>query len=399
MQGEMFVMDTYPNDTAGSYRGEYLALLAVTVLTFMGFYCPQPLLATVASEAQVSQPAASLLMTVTILPFAIAPFLYGKLLHFLTLSRLLKLGLVGGGVSLCLAGISESFALMLFFRTIQGILLPAILLCLTTRLGAMYSGQKLQTKMATYAAMTMVGAYGGRILSGIICSSFSTGVTFLIFGVLQLVACVPAMVIADAEKAGSHEFQPAAMLEFFKDKKLLPVLLIGPVCIFGYSAILNFLPFHLRNLDSSISETIVGLVYICGIISACVALGSRYLLKLLKGEWNLLLAANGMFFLFLPLFAAPYLPTSCLAMLGASVGFAIIYGNSPGMVNRASTYDKGMTNSLYLCVYYLCSALGSVIPVTVYDSFGTGAFIILLLCIMIADAALILFARRRTSLR
>ena len=61
MQGEMFVMDTYPNDTAGSYRGEYLALLAVTVLTFMGFYCPQPLLATVASEAQVSQPAASLL--------------------------------------------------------------------------------------------------------------------------------------------------------------------------------------------------------------------------------------------------------------------------------------------------------------------------------------------------
>ncbi len=384
---------------AVSGNGEYAALLLVTVLTFMGFYCPQPLLATVATEAHVSQPVASLMMTVTILPFAVAPFLYGKLLHFLTLTRLLMLALIGAGASLCLAGLSGSFAPALFFRTIQGILLPAILLCLTTRLGVMYSGRTLQTRMATYAAMTMVGAYGGRILAGVLCSAFSTGVTLVSFGVMQLLAVFPALLIADAEKIGSHEFTPSAVLDFLCDKKLLPVLLIGPVCIFGYSAVLNFLPFHLRHLDSAISESTVGLVYICGIVSACVTMGSRRLLKILRGEWNLLLAATVVFFLFLPLFAAPSMVASCAAMLGASVGFAIIYGNSPGMVNRASAYDKGMTNSMYLCIYYLCSALGSVIPVMVYDSFGSIAFILLEIGIMAADAALILFARNRITLK
>lgn len=382
-----------------SCSGEYPALLLVTVLTFMGFYCPQPLLATVSTEAGVSQPVAGLLMTVTILPFAVAPFLYGKLLHFLTLSRLLKLSLIGAGAALALAGFSGSFAPALFFRTLQGLLLPAILLCLTTRIGAMYSGRELQTKMATYAAMTMVGAYGGRILAGMVCSAFSTGVTFIIFGIMQILAVVPALLITDAEKPGSHEFQPSAMKSFLCNKKLLPVLLVGPVCIFGYSAVLNFLPFHLRHLDSGISETTVGLVYICGIISACVSLGSRRLIAMLRGEWNLLLAATAMFLIFLPLFAAPGMAASCLAMLGASVGFAVIYGNAPGMVNRASSYDKSMTNSLYLCVYYLCSALGSVLPVMVYDAFGTCAFILMLAGIMAADAALIILARRRTTLQ
>ena len=287
---------------------------------------------------------------------------------------------------------------MLLFRTLQGLLLPAILLCLTTSIGAMYSGRELQIKMAVYAAMTMLGAYGGRILAGYFCTRFSTGPTLLVFGLLQICALVPALALSDVEKPGSHEFSAPAICSFLCDRKLLPVLLIGPVCIFGYSAVLNFLPFHLRSLDSGISDTVVGLVYVSGIVSACVSLGSGRLLRLLRGEWNLLLAGCAMFFLFLPLFIAPSLLPSCAAMLGASVGFAVIYGNCPGMVNRASTYDKGMTNSLYLCIYYLCSALGSVVPVMVYSASGIGTFVALLFCIMAADAILILRARRMTAL-
>lgn len=85
-------------------------------------------------------------------------------------------------------------------------------------------------------------------------------------------------------------------------------------------------------------------------------------------------------------------------MLGAGTAFAIIYGNCPGMVNRASSYDHSITNSLYLSVYYLFSALGSLIPVIIYSSWGVGAFITLLLFISAADILLILRARHIASL-
>lgn len=382
----------------GSGKREYFALLTVTVLTFMGFYCPQPLLDTIAVSEGIAKPAAGLLMTVTIFPFALAPFLYGKLLHFLTLSRLLRLSLAGAGVALFLAGTSGNFSLMLAGRTVQGILLPAILLCLTTRLGSLYAGRELQVNMATYAALTMVGAYGGRILSGLLCSQLSPGSTLAVFGLLQLCALIPSRFITDAEKPGSHEFNASAVAAFLRDKKLLPVLLIGPVCIFGYSGVLNFLPFHLRSIDSSISETAVGLAYLTGLVSAGVAINSRRLLKLLRGEWNLLLAATMLFFLFLPLFLFPALFPACTAMLGAGIAFAIIYGNCPGMVNRITPYDHGITNSLYLSVYYLFSALGSLIPVIIYSTWGVGAFIALLVCVSFLDVLLILRARRDTTL-
>ena len=387
-----------PGRRIDSCKKEYAALLSVTVLTFMGFYCPQPLLDTIAAGENISKPEAGLLMTVTILPFAAAPFLYGRLLHFLTLSRLLRASLLGAGLSLFLAGLSGNFPVMLLFRSVQGILLPAVLLCLTTRIGSLYCGRELQVKMATYAAVTMVGAYGGRILAGFLCSRFSPGSTLAFFGLLQLCAIVPSLYVSDAEKPGSHEFSPSAVGSFLRDKKLLPVLLIGPVCIFDYSGVLNFLPFHLRSIDSSISEAAVGLAYLTGLFSACVAMNSRRLLNILKGEWNLLLAAASLFFLFFPLFLFPSLLPACTAMLGAGTAFAIIYGNCPGMVNRASSYDHGITNSLYLSVYYLFSALGSLIPVIIYSSWGVGAFITLLLFISAADILLILRARHIASL-
>lgn len=373
---------------------EYPCILLVTLLTFMGFYCPQPLLASIARTFGTSRPVAGLMMTVTIVPFAVAPLLYGRILRRCSPRAALTAALAGTGIFLCLAGRCASFPSMLLCRTMQGLLLPAVLICLTTRLSALYTGRELQTKLAVYAALTMVGAYGGRILAGGVGSLFAPGTALLIFGLLQLCALVPARAVAGSIRADGRAFRPPAVAALLGDGKLCRVLFIGPICIFGYAAVLNFLPFHLYSLDSGMSDLVVGLVYVVGLASACVALFSGRLLRALGHEWNLLLFGMVLFCLFLPLFLTRSLGLNATAMLGTSVAFSLIYGNSPGLVNRVSVHDGYVTNSLYLSVYYLFSAVGSVIPVMVYDCLGVQYFVGMLLMVVAIDTCIILHARR-----
>lgn len=105
-----------------------------------------------------------------------------------------------------------------------------------------------------------------------------------------------------------------------------------------------------------------------------------------------------LFAISVPFFMGQSLAWVCLAMLGTSIAFSISYGNSPGIVNRASRYDGGVTNSLYLSVYYLFSALGSLLPVMVYSEWGITSFVFLLLLICAVDMLFVLAAKHKMEL-
>lgn len=372
--------------------------MLVTLSTFMGFYCPQPLLASLAQDFGVSQTFASLLMTVVIFPFAIAPFFYGRILSKINLRFMLMISLVGSGTSLCIAAISHSFIISLIFRTIQGILLPAILLCLTTRISSVYSGIELQNKMAFYSSMTLFGAYGGRILSGIISTSFSSESSLFVFGIVQIISLIPAFGIAPKDIKKNYSFNFSNIKTFIQDKNILNVLFIGPVCILSYSSILNFIPFHMYHINNSISNSFIGWSYISGIFGALVVLLSPKFIKISGNIFLFLIHSSVLFAISLLLFLINSIYIAVIGMLFSSILFSLIYSNCPGLVNMTSTSDKSVTNSIYLGIYYLSSAIGSIFPIYIYSSFGIFPFVMMIFFISILNCMIIYHAKNSSTL-
>ncbi len=377
---------------------EFSCILAATVLAFMAFYCPQPLLASFAQEQGISQTAASLLMTVVIFPFAFAPLFYGALLRRLSVNRLLFLSTAGAGAALFLAGLSPSYPLMLAARTVQGFLLPAILLCLTTSLSGMWSGRELQSRMAIYAIMTLLGGYGGRIVAGIVCTHTSPSTTLQIFGLFQLAALLPAHFISRRESSGAHGFTLRDIVLFVTHENTRTVLFIGPLCTLAYAAVLNFLPFHMHSIDTGISEMFIGFVYVAGIVGAVFVMLTTKIVARADNVFVLLLLVMLAFTASLFLFLVESIVFAVTAMMITSILFSLIYSNCPGIVNRASPFDGGVTNSMYLSIYYLFTAAGSMFPIMLYSRSGIGPFVLLLAGISIVNMALIIVAGRKTKL-
>ncbi len=372
---------------------ELYILLMAAILTLATMYLPQPLL----SSIQKSFPSHSdahiaLLMTVVFIPLSIAPLIYGAFLSSFSTKRILF-------TSVCLLFVSslglyfvESFAFVLFFRLIQGLVVPAMLTSLMAHLSAQYQGPVLQQIMATYIAATILGGLIGRIFSGIIASAFSWQTSFCVLaGALGLLL----FLISSLQEQSQSTFNKFTLAEFhdiLHTKGIKRLLFIESMCFFVFVALATYLPFFLTQIDKNISEWRIGLMYLGYGMGIIIALQSRNIISRVGGSVRSIRLGVCIFMLSLMLFLIPHVYCIFAAMFILCSGQFLEHSITPGLVNRICPYNRSAVNGLYLSIYYMGGALGSYIPGFIYEYYGWTTFIaflgVLLLAALVASLGL-----------
>ncbi len=370
-----------PQRSAGSR--ELCCILWIAYCTFSALYSPQPLLESMRGTLGVSQTSAGLLMTAAVLPLGIAPLLYGLFLDGVALRRLLTLGMTLTGVALLPGLFTSSYSFMLLARFVQGLAAPAIMLGLMLYISTHYSGVLMQRALALYTAVTMIGSFSGRLIGGYVASLFSWRAAFLLLLLESLSAAAAALLLRGEGAAKGQHIAPSEIWAVLTQPDVRRIILVAPLCIMVHASLLNFIPFYMHSLDSGVSEFGIGVVYIGALISSMLGVFSRHVVAKLGGEMHTVMTGLGLFALFLPLvlLRSPWM--LFVALLGTSAGFALVYTTMPGVVNRASTHEKAVTNGVYLSAYYLCSAAGTYFPVLLYASCGLEWYVGLLVGIML----------------
>jgi MFS transporter, YNFM family, putative membrane transport protein len=170
--------------------GHLLIIQYCTVLVMAALYAPQPLLPVLATAFDVSEARASLLITVTLLPLAVAPIAYGFLLQRVSARRLLMVSiwvLAGSQAGIYFAA---HFDLLLLLRLVQGLAIPAMLTGLMTYLGASAGPGRIARVMAVYVASTVMGGFLGRALSGMISATFGWRWSFMAFALATVLGAL-----------------------------------------------------------------------------------------------------------------------------------------------------------------------------------------------------------------
>lgn len=362
---------------------ELSSLLWTACATFVAFYGPQPLLPSIQEYFRVSNQQVSLLLTLTIAPLGFAPLLYGKILGARSGKTLLRIALPLCVCSLIVPVYAESFSLMLLARTIQGLTIPAIALSLMTCISARTEACNVQRAMSLYATATMVGAYGGRMLAGFVAAQWGWRTAFAVLAVMMCTSAIPMLRMRDAGEARFTPLHWLALRQVVRQPGFLPILCIGPLCIFAYASVLNLIPFRVRELDTTASEGVIGFMYIAAF--ACASLGafSHVVLRVLGGEMRAVRTGILCFMVATPLL----LIDSMLVFLGAAlafgIGFALVYTTMPGIVNQISVSGKNITNGVYLSLYYTGSALGTWGLILLYSETSMPVYVATLLCIFV----------------
>ncbi len=346
-----------------------------TVMVFAVLYTPQPLLPLLAREYQVSSSHAGLLMALALFPMAVAPLLYGHVVERWSARRVLNGVLPLMAATELLFWWGPTFTWLLVGRLLQGLLLPAAITALMTWTSNLATPERVRQVMGTYIALTIVGGFSGRAVTGGLTDGLGWRSAFLFWGVGLLVGWLLLNRIPRDPQTQFRKVPWNALGHVLRQRAFLQPYLTIFLLFVGFSGLLNVLPFRLKSLQPELSESLVALVYLGYLMGALVSVNAERLSRWTGGplenlQWGLLSFGLGLGLLLIPFPSVAY-----GAMFVFSGGFFLTHATLSGLVNLQAPDNRGVVNGLYLAFYYAGGASGSYGPLLVYHQWGWHPFL------------------------
>ena len=362
----------------------------IIVLSVM--YATQPLQPLLAKEFDISVTKASQFTAVIMLFLAISPIIYGYILEKVNAKKMLINSSLVLFVTNIFLGLSTNYELFLLFRTIEALVVPAILTSLMSIL-ANIDKENVKFNMSIYVAATVFGGLIGRVFSGFIATSFSYQYVFYSLSIAILISIYFIKKLTYEGEATVVKPTIHDVVEILKDRRFFTVYLLMFCVFFVFAGVLNILPFRLKEISNDISEFQISLLYLGYGMGILVSLNSKKIIKFFKNEMNTIIFGL-VFFLFITSFLT--IP-NVMMMFGLiflfCLGMFTVHTVSTGLANSMKASQKSLTSGMYLTFYYLGGAVGSFIPSLIYEKYGWN--IVLYVFCLILFMTLILIINRR----
>jgi len=374
-------------------RFDLFILVYCIIIVLSVMYATQPLQPLLAKEFEISITKASQFTAVIMLFLALSPIIYGYILEKVNAKKMLINSSLVLFVTNIFLGLSTTYELFIFFRTIEALVVPAILTSLMSIL-ANIDKENIKFNMSIYVAATVFGGLIGRVFSGFIATNFSYQYVFysLSFAILVSIYFINKLTYegeATIVKAKLYD-----VIEILKDKRFITIYLLMFCVFFVFAGVLNVLPFRLKEISNDISEFQISLLYLGYGMGILVSLNSKRIIKFFKNEINTILFGLGLF-LFITVFLS--IP-NVMVMFGLiflfCLGMFTVHTISTGLANSLRNSQKSLTSGMYLTFYYLGGAVGSFIPSIIYEKFGWN-IVLYLFCIILCMVLILIFYRRK----
>jgi MFS transporter, YNFM family, putative membrane transport protein len=355
-------------------RTNFIALqalvFALVSAAFTAIYLVQPVLPVIRDEFAVDEQQASLAVSAVILGIALANLPFGRLSDRIPVRPLIAVGgaAVAGFGLLCAA--ARDIALLVGFRFLQGLFIPALTTCLAAYLARHLPAERLNVALGSYVAATVVGGLLGRLIGGFLHPSLHWRYAFLIVSVLVAAASLAALLWLPREKHMRPEpLAGPGFAELLARKELLRIYAIAFCAFFVFSALFNYLPFYLSAPPFGYPTRQVTYMYFSYLIGVVVAPLSGRLSNRLGGGATLCIGAA----VAAAALGATHIPsawTVAAGLGGVCAGFFAIHAAAVGTLNRRLAGSRGRANSLYVLFYYLGGAAGITLGGYGWQRFG-----------------------------
>lgn len=352
-----------------------LGILLLTVCGFSTLYAPQPLLPVLAEAFGKGPTDASLLITLAMLPLAVAPLVYGYLLESVPARPMLAgsallLGLCQIGLAL-----ADDWWLLLALRLLTGLCLPALFTALMTFVASSATTENLRQALAWYIASTILGGFSGRALSGLVASVWDWRVALGIWSPALLVMGLWALSLPGSQESRFLRVTPRVFLVVMARPGTPQAYLTVFSIFFVFAAVLNVLPFHMAGQDPGTGAAGIGFAYLGYLSGLLVSLNAERLSHLFHSEGPLYSLGLGLYALGLMLFAWSGAGGVYLAMFAFCGGMFLIHTRLSGQINQLGGLQRGVVNGIYIAAYYAGGSLGSWLAVEVYRHLGWLGFL------------------------
>lgn len=370
--------------TISNKRKELLIIIYTITILLSVMYATQPLQPLLANEFEVSITKASSFTAVIMLFLAISPIIYGYILESVKTKKVLATASIVLLVTNIALGFANSYELFLIIRTIEAMVIPAILTACMAILAS--DKENIKLNMSIYVASTVFGGLVGRVFSGFIAEEFGWRIVFFSLSFALLIGLYFIKKLSFEGDANLVKPKLNDITNILKDKRFIVIYALMFTIFFVFAGLLNILPFRIKELVPNTSETQIGLLYLGYGMGIVISLTIHKIVNFFKKEMRTIVAGVIVFIVSTALF----LSTNALFLFSFvfifCVGMFTVHTISTRIANSLKASQKALTSGMYLSFYYIGGAVGSIVPSFVYDKFGWNntiyMFVVMLLFIL-----------------
>ncbi|HZB93922.1 MAG TPA: MFS transporter [Stellaceae bacterium] len=342
-------------------------------ITFLNLYSPQALLPLLSQELGVGASAVSLLVSATTLAIAlIAPFT-GAVADVLGRKRVIVAAMFALVAPTALLGLAGGLEAMVFWRFVQGLLLPPIFAVTIAYIGDELPAAEATTATGIYLSASSFGGFLGRFLPGVLAGPLGWRGAFASLAAITLLAALGVLLLLPRERRFQRSPGLGAsarqMLRHLGNRRLLATYAVGFGVLFCFIDSFTYVNFHLAAAPFNLSPAGLGgifVVYLVGVGTTLLTgrgvarFGRRRLVIGLTAIW-----AAGMLLTLVPSLAA------ILVGLAISAGSGFVcQAVATGFIAVSVQQGRSSAVGLYVTCYYIGGSVGGVLPGFAFERFG-----------------------------
>jgi YNFM family putative membrane transporter len=255
------------------------------VCAFLELYCTQPLLPLLAHIFHASKTGVGMTVSAATLGVAISAPVFGAITERLPRKRVIVISLLGVSVPTLLAATSTSLPQLIFWRFLQGIMVPGIIAVVVTYIGEEWPPERVALIMSFYVSGTALGGFIGRISAGILADYYSWRVSFIVLGAASLLgaAAVAAWLPHGHPRNPQVRSQPeraflSGVVAMFRTRRLVATFAVGFNVLFSLVGVFTWITFYLSASPFFLSITALSSLFFVYLIGLIVTPGAGYLI-------------------------------------------------------------------------------------------------------------------------
>ncbi len=383
---------------AAKSRGVFARHLAVGLAgycCFINLYSPQSILPLLSQEFGAGAAEVSTIITVSTLAVALTAPFTGAVADVLGRKRVIVAAMFVLAVPTVMVGLATSLSALIFWRAVQGLVLPPIFAVTVAYIGDEWPRQEATTAAGIYSSGSSLGGFSGRLVTGFCADlvGWRWGF-FALAGIALAGASAVAFLLPHERKFVRSEGLLASgrqMLAHFRNGQLVATFAVGFGVLFNFICTFTYVSFHLAAPPYNLSASWLGalfVVYLAGTVLtpwagwAVGRFGRRHFTARVIALWGVGIALT----------LAPSLPLIILG-LAISAGCGLIcQAISTGYVTVTAKAGRSSAVGLYVTSFYVGGSFGAALGGVAWTLGGWPACVALVAAMLLVMAGIVFFA-------
>ena len=341
-----------------------LAIATAGFCAFVNLYSVQALLPDLAHDFGVGAGEISWLMTAGTGAIALTAPFTGALADVVGRKRLITAAMFAIVIPTLLMTLVSSVPAFVFWRFVQGLLLPPIFTVAVAYIGDEWPPADVPRVAGIYISGTSIGGFCGRFIPGALTDLIGWRLAFATVALLTFTAAIVVALTLTREqhfvRSGGLFASLTQMLRHFRDRQLVATYAIGFGVLFNFIATFTYVSFHLAAPPYSFSPTLLGALFLTYLASSPIVPWVGRAIALF-GRRPFVLAVIALWIVGVLLLLAPPVSVIMTGLTLCAVCGMVCQAISTGYVTMTAKEGRSSAVGLYATAYYVGGSAGALL--------------------------------------